>query len=76
MILGPNGRKIRQPVQKKARAVIFVSENGENWTPISPETVPEWLQEPYTMGLMMAGEVLEDIDGQKLYKAQAVPDAV
>lgn len=70
MILNANGRKIDMPKTKTAKAVIFVSEDGDTWQPVKPYNVPDWLKDPAAMGHMMAGELLEDLNAQKIYKAE------
>lgn len=38
--------------------VIFISPNGEDhWTPVKPDEVPAWVQDPDNMARLVAGEV-------------------
>lgn len=70
MLLDANGRKIPAR-QMTANAVIFVSTDGDNWSPVKPYNVPKALKDPEAMGYLMAGEIIELADGD-LYKAQKV----
>ena len=44
----------------EARLTILRSPDGEtNWTPVSPEDVPEWLKAPEVMGRLVNGEMAQ-----------------
>lgn len=59
-LCGPNGKPLQKT--KAAKAVFFMSENGEDWTVMSPEIIPEPLKDKDVMGYLMAGEILESPD--------------
>ena len=43
-----------------ARLVILRSANGEDdWTPVKPEDVPDWLRDPDVMGRLVAGNIAQ-----------------
>jgi len=43
-----------------ARLVILRSANGEDdWTPVKPEDVPDWLRDPDVMGRLVAGYIAQ-----------------
>lgn len=38
--------------------IIYVSPNGrENWQPVLPQDVPEWLKDPDILGELVSGEM-------------------
>jgi hypothetical protein len=43
-----------------ARLIILRSANGEDdWTPVKPEDVPDWLKDPVVMGRLVAGNMAQ-----------------
>ncbi|GAA0586692.1 hypothetical protein ACFQH5_20240 [Halomonas salifodinae] len=63
------GRKMR-PATATAKAVVFVSEDGESWTPVMAYNVPESIKALDAMSWMLQGEILETAGG-KLYRAES-----
>lgn len=44
--------------QQQARLVIYASDNGrDDWRPIKPEDVPDWVADPDNLGRLVAGEM-------------------
>ena len=58
MIVDANGKKFR-PAQRDAKAIVFVSSDGEWWEPVMPYNVPECIKAPDIMAAMLAGEIIE-----------------
>lgn len=60
---------------KQAKFVIYSSPDQQNWAPVLPEDVPEWVKEPETLGRMMLGEMCMKRDegdrGSLWYRADA-----
>jgi hypothetical protein len=62
---------------KHAYLVIYRSQNGrDNWTPVEQKDVPAWVNEPRTIGRLIAGEACMKADdgsqGSDWYKAKRV----
>lgn len=65
---------------KQAQLVIYKSENGrDNWKPLSPGEVPDWVKAPEVMGRLVAGEACMDAKigdkGSDWYRADRVVSA-
>jgi hypothetical protein len=59
---------------EQAVIVVYKSENGrDNWQPVLPIDVPEWVKEPGTMGKLVAGMECMDptigVAGSAWYRA-------
>jgi len=63
----------------QANLVILASADGRGeWSPVLPESVPDWLKEPDTMARLVEGECAMKADegesGSLWYRAQAVAE--
>ena len=56
MLVDVNGKPLRKT--NAADAVIFVSEDGEDWMPMEPKLVPSWVKSHDVMGDMMQGGIV------------------
>lgn len=72
MILDARGRKISIPTESTAKAVVFVSDDGESWSPEKSYNLPDWVKEPDAMGYMLSGEILSIDDTGPYYKAERI----
>ncbi len=62
---------------KQISLVIYRSSNGrDNWEPIGPDSVPEFVRRPEVMGRLVAGEACMDcaegVAGSDWYRASRV----
>lgn len=62
---------------RQATLIIYSSPNGrDNWQPVKPEDVPQWLKDPERMAHLVAGEMAckndEGDRGSDWYKAVRV----
>ena len=61
----------------EVRLIIFESTNGrDNWNPVLPDMVPDWVKEPKIMERLVAGEMCMDVSigpkGSPFYRAERV----
>lgn len=56
--------------------IIYASPNGrDEWQPVLPADVPEFVKDPDTLGRLVAGEMCCDAETQSLwYRAEQVKD--
>ncbi|NIB43808.1 hypothetical protein HBA55_29670 [Pseudomaricurvus alkylphenolicus] len=60
-------------VQKKAaKAVFFVSGDGEHWELLKPADVPDGLKDHDVMGYLMAGEIIEIEGTSTFYRVEQI----
>lgn len=62
----------------QANLIIFESPNGrDNWKPLPPDQVPEWVKNPDILGQLVAGEICMDAaigdKGSPWYRAEMAP---
>lgn len=70
-LLDPRGKPLTNT--KAALAVFFMSDDGESWTPVKPKDVPEDIRsDPNAVGHLFNGEILENAETGRLYKAQKI----
>jgi hypothetical protein len=62
------------PRTKAATIVVYECVGPEEWKPLKPAEVPDWLKEPEVMGEMVKGWILEGVDG-KFYRAKKLADS-
>lgn len=58
-----------------ANLIIYASKNGrDGWEPVLPDSVPEWVKDPDTLGRMVAGDMAfkpnEGDKGSMWYRAE------
>lgn len=55
--------------------IVYRSENGrDNWRPVKPEEVPEWVKHPDTMAIISTGGMACDPKrGEEWYRAEIAP---
>lgn len=63
----------------EALVVVYESDNGrDDWRPIKPDKVPEFVKDPDTMGRLLAGEECMDVSagdrGGAWYRAIRMPN--
>lgn len=68
-------------VNKLAVAIVLRSQDpravAEDWEPVPPKDVPEFVKDPETMGrLLVHGEIAKEPDGQYWYRAIKRPEVI
>ena len=62
-------------MEKKGIFVIYGSKNGrDNWFPVKPEDVPEWVKDKEVLGHLVNGNCAQrcDDDSELIYRAEVV----
>ena len=56
------------------RIIVLASESGvDNWKAVPPESIPEWIKDPQTMGYLVAGDMAQADNGE-WYRAHKIED--
>lgn len=69
-ILDQNGQPVEAAQTVQERAVVFVSETGDDWEPVKPYNVPDWVKREEVMGDMMRGEIVSLDEAGPFYCAK------
>ena len=69
MIIDKYGRKFKTAKTAEAKAIVFVSPDGEYWEPVMPDNLPECVKAPDIMAAMLSGEIIETTQ-RKYYMAE------
>jgi hypothetical protein len=59
MIVDVTGKKLKAlKILRQQKAVVFGSNDLENWTPMQMDELPEIVREPSVMALLIQGEII------------------
>jgi hypothetical protein len=70
MLLDSSGKPIKKTLA--TRAIVFSSVDGEDWEPLEPDNVPDWVKSRDVMGDMIDGAVVAAADAGPYYCAESV----
>lgn len=68
-ILDAQGRPLKTRTAT-AEAVVFVSDDAENWTPVMAYNLPDWVKNDDVMSDMLAGIIVSLEETGPFYKAE------